>query len=207
VSDMRLRLRLLYWWTPNYVIRRELRNLSEQTTGALTSLLDIYAPQHNVIVDKSQNSRGVKVQRANMAQTHARLVEALEATVGRDKAVTLGREALFSVGVALGKQTRRKLGVGDSQNDLIKASKILYRILGIDFHIEWLNQNSAVAVIEHCALSEQYSKLTCEVLSATDEGVIAGLQPNVRMKFTQYITGGCQNCRATLNFQSKENQV
>ncbi len=139
-----------------------------------------------------------------MAQTHTKMVEALAAAVGHDKAVALGREALFAVGVELGKQTRNKLGVGNNSNDFIKASKILYRILGIDFHIDWLNQTNAVAVIEHCALSEKYSKLTCEVLSATDEGVIAGLQPNVEIKFREYITGGCQNCRASLNFKQKE---
>jgi hypothetical protein len=140
-----------------------------------------------------------------MAQIHTKLVEALESAVGHDKAVALGRESLFAVGETLGKQTRSKLGVRDSQNDLIKASKILYRILGIDFHIEWQNESNAIAVIERCALAEKYSAVTCEVLSATDEGVISGLQPDVKMKFTQYITGGCQNCRATLNFKQKEN--
>ena len=118
-----------------------------------------------------------------MAQTHAKLVEALEAAVGHDKAVALGRESLFSVGVNLGKQTRSKLGVGDNPKDLIKAAKILYRILGIEFHLEWLDESNAVAIINRCALAEQYSKLTCEVLSATDEGVIKGLQPNVTMQF------------------------
>jgi predicted ArsR family transcriptional regulator len=200
-----LRLSLLYLWTPNYVIRRELSNLSEQTTGALTSLLADYVPAKALIADEPQTVKSVSEQRANMAQTHAKLIEALEAAVGHDKAVALGRESLFNVGLALGKQIRSKLGVGDSQSDLIKASKILYRVLGISFHIEWQDETHAVAVIEHCALSEQYSKLTCEVLCATDEGVITGLQPNVKMRFTQYITEGCQNCRANLNFKTEEN--
>lgn len=204
---MGLRLSLLYWWTPNYLIRRELRNLNNQTTCVLTSLLATYGPQQVPVVDETQTSKSVREQRASMAQTHAKLVEALEEAVGHDKAVALGRETLFAVGVALGKQTRSKLGVGDSQRDLIKASKILYRVLGISFHIEWQDETHAVAVIEHCALAEQYSKLTCEVLCATDEGVISGLQPKVKMKFTQYITGGCQNCRANLNFTQKENKA
>lgn len=204
MTDMGFRLRLLYWWTPDYVIKRELRNLSDQTTSALKSLLATYAPQQGFVADIPQTSKSVREQRANMAQTHARLVEALEAAVGHDRAVALGRESLFAVGEALGKQTRNRLGVGDSQSDLIRASKLLYRVLGISFHIEWLSDEEAVAVIEHCALSEQYSKLTCEVLSATDEGVISGLQPNVKMKFTQYITGGCRNCRASLKFKAKE---
>jgi hypothetical protein len=205
VSDMGLRLRLLYWWTPNYVIRRELRNLNEQTTRALTSLLAAYSPQSPFVAIKPQTSKSVRAQRTIMAQTHSKLVEALAAAVGHDKAVALGRESLYAVGVTLGKQTRSKLGVGESQSNLIKASKILYRILGIDFHIEWIDEANAVAVIERCALAEKYSKLTCEVLCATDEGVITGLQPNVKMKFIQYITGGCQNCRANLNFREKEN--
>jgi hypothetical protein len=203
---MGLRLRLLYLWTPNYIIKRELRNLNDQTIIALNSLLATYAPQQVKANQKPQTEKDVRAQRENMAQNHARMVEALEAAVGYDKAVALGRESLYTVGVALGKQTRGKLGVGSSQSDLIRASKILYRILGIDFHIEWINEANAVAVIERCALSEQYSKLTCEVLSATDEGVISGLQPNVKMKFTHYITGGCPNCRATLNFKKEENK-
>jgi hypothetical protein len=201
---MGLRLQFLYWWTPNFVIKRELANLSSKTNDALEKLLTTYAPQENTPNNQSLACKAVKAQRTAMAQTHTKMVEALATAIGHDKAVALGREALFTVGIELGKQTKSKLGVGENPNDLIKASKILYRILGIDFHIEWLNQTNAVAVIEHCALSEQYSKLTCEVLSATDEGVIAGLQPNVKMKFQEYITGGCQNCRASLNFKQTE---
>jgi hypothetical protein len=204
---MGLRLQLLYWWTPNFVIKRELANLSSKTTDALQKLLITYASLQKESNYQSSICKDVQGQRAAMTQTHAQMAETLAAAVGHDKAVALGREALFAVGVKLGKQTRNKLGVGEDPNDLIKASKILYRILGIDFHIEWLDQTNAVAVIEHCALSEKYSKLTCEILSATDEGVIAGLQPNVVMKFQEYITGGCQNCRASLNFKQKEHTL
>jgi hypothetical protein len=202
---MGLRLSLLFLWTPNYVIRRELKNLNDQTTSALTSLLAAYTPEKAFVANEPRQVKDVRELRAIMAQNHAKLVEELEASVGHDKAVELGRESLYAVGVELGKQTRSKLGVSDSQSDLIKASKILYRVLGIDFHLEWNDEVSAVAVIERCALSKEYSKQTCEVLCATDEGVITGLQPNVKMKFTQYITGGCQNCRANLNFKQKEN--
>ena len=112
---------------------------------------------------------------------------------------------MFSVGVKLGKQTRSKLGVSDNPKDLTKAAKILYRVLGIEFHLEWLDNSNAKAIINRCALAEQYSKLTCEVLSATDEGVIKGLQPNVTMKFEEYMTSGCKNCRADIHFNEKEN--
>jgi len=200
-----LRLLFLYWWTPNYIIKRELKDVSNQTTAALKSLVTTYAPQEFALTEKQQSPTSLKEQRAKMAQTHAKLVEALEAAVGYEKTVALGRESLFAVGVNLGKQTRGKLGVGDNPKDLIKAAKILYRILGIEFNLEWIDGSNAVAIINHCALAEHYSKLTCEVLSATDEGVIKGLQPNVTMQFAQYMTSGCRNCRANVQFNTKEN--
>jgi hypothetical protein len=199
---MGLRLLLLYWWTPNYIIQRELRAVSKQTTEALKTLISSYAPQELPLTER-QSPMTLKGQRANMAQTHAKMVEALVTAVGHEKAVALGRESLFAVGVNLGKQTRGKLGVSDNPKDLVRAAKILYRILGIEFNMEWLDDSNAVAIINRCSLAEQYSKLTCEVLSATDEGVIKGLQPNVTMQFAEYMTSGCHNCRANIHF--KEN--
>ncbi len=139
-----------------------------------------------------------------MAQTQAEIIETLASAIGHDEAVRLGRQTLFQVGQNLGKQARRKLGVGDGPNDLIKAAKILYRVLGIEFHIQWHNQSRATVFIDKCALAQQYSKLTCEVLSATDEGVINGLQPHLAMKFREYIPGGSKNCLADIYFNSKE---
>ena len=201
---MGLRLSFLYWWTPDYLIKRELRNVSSQTTEALKTLIASYEPRE-VAATEQPFPTNLSEQRAMMARTHAKLVDRLAALVGHEKAVALGRESLFAVGVNLGKQTRGKLGVGDNPKDLVRAAKILYRILGIEFRLEWLDSSNAVAIINRCALSEQYSKLTCEVLSATDEGVIKGLQPNVTMHFKEYMTSSCKNCRANIHFNQKEN--
>jgi hypothetical protein len=196
----------LGWWTPKYVISRELENISNQTTTALEALLSKYAIKEvNVKNEKQQQATSIQQQRATMAQTQSKLVEALEAAIGRKEAVRLGREALFLVGQDIGKQTHIKLGVSDNPKDLIKAAKILYRVLGIEFHLEWLDNSNAKAIIDRCALAEQYSKLTCEVLSATDEGVIKGLQPNVTMKFEEYMANGCKACIANIHFSEKEN--
>ena len=201
------KLQLLNWWMPSYLIRRELANVSEQTTGALNALLTKYNTQEAETYLKKPSSRSIQEIRANMAQTQAEQVERLEGIVGHEKAVKLGREAMFLAGKQLGEQTRIKLGVSDNPKDLIKAAKILYRILGIDFHLEWQNSVNATAIITRCPLAEQYSKLTCEVLSAIDEGVIAGLQPNVSMHFQEYMTSGCENCRAIIQFNEKENLI
>ena len=139
-----------------------------------------------------------------MATRHRELVEELEAALGHEEAVRLGREALFGVGESLGKRTRQMLGVGDNPRDLTQAAEILYRVLGIKFHLNWLGDSSAELIVDECALAKQYTKLTCEVLCATDEGVIKGLQPNCSMKFKMYMTGGCEKCHADITFGKKE---
>jgi hypothetical protein len=189
---------------PRYIIRRELKNISDQTTTALTALIPNSENNENDFKNLNQQSNmNIQQQRAVMAQTQAKLVEKLEMAVGHDEAVKQGREALFLVGQNLGKQIRGKLGVGNNKKDLIKAAKILYQILGIEFYLEWRDNSNAEAVIDRCALSEHYSKLTCEVLSATDEGVMKGLQPNVTMRFQEYITANCRHCVANIHFNEK----
>lgn len=202
---MGFRLLFLSWWTPTYIIRRELATVSEQTVAALKALLTHYAPQEVTVYEKKQTYGSIKEQRTSMAQTHSELVQKLVATLGHDGAVKLGREALFSVGQKLGEQTRSKLGVSDQPEDLTRAAKILYRILGIEFYLEGQGSSNLTVVINRCALTEHYSKLTCEVLSATDEGVIKGLQPSVTMKFKEYMTSGCKTCRAHIQFNEKGN--
>ena len=202
---MGLRLLILSWWTPKYIIRKELTDISDKTTGALKGLISKYTDR--LVDEASQNqhsSNNIQEQRAAMAQTQAKLVVTLASAIGHEEAVKLGRETLFSVGQNLGKQARSRLGVGNSPHDLTKAARILYRVLGIKFHLEWHDQSSATMIIDQCALAKQYSKLTCEVLSATDEGVIKGLQPNLTMKFIEYMTSGCKNCLANINLNEKE---
>jgi hypothetical protein len=200
---MGLKLRMLSWWTPNYIIRRELEYVADHTTGALESLLPNCKKEKDVSNSIKQNSSNIKVQRENMADTHTKLVKALEVEFGHEKAVSLGREKLFSLGEGLGKLTRNRLGVGDNPKDTIEAAKILYRIFDIDFHLEWFNESSATLIIDRCSLAEHYSPLTCEVLSATDEGIIHGLLPSSKMKFKEYITSGCKTCKASIHFDQR----
>lgn len=200
---MGLKLLVLSWWTPKFVVRKELSNVSTQTIAALASVLARYVPQatDHVVQEKPVPQTSIEGQRAAMAQTHAQLVDALEAAVGREQAVKLCREVLFTVGQKLGGEARSRLGVGNSQTDLIRAAKILYRVLGIEFALEWLDNTNLRLTIDRCALVGPYSKLTCEVLSATDEGVITGLQPNTTMRFRQYMTDGCSTCTADVQFE------
>lgn len=202
---MGLRLSILSMWTPKFIIRRELENISDKTITALRSLLSKDATKAFDASNQDKPSpTTICDQRATMARTQARLVESLASAVGHEEAVRLGRETLFLVGQNLGRQARSRLGVGDNSNDLAKAAKILYRVLGIEFHLQWHGQSTATVVIDKCALAKQYSKLACEVLSATDEGVMRGLQPKLTMKFKEFMTSGCKNCLAEISFNGKE---
>ena len=151
------------------------------------------------IDQKEPPPRSVEEKRAKMANDHKILVESLVKALGQEKAVKIGREALFKAGEKLGTETRLRLGVGNSRGDLIKAARILYRVLGINFRVEWQDQTHANLIVDRCELASNYSELTCTVLSATDEGVVKGLNPNMNMKFERWLTSGCNNCVARIS--------
>ena len=133
-----------------------------------------------------------------MAVKHSNLVKSIAEVLGKEEAIRLGREAMFKVGEELGSETCQRLGVGRSLKDMIRAARILYRVLGIDFEVELQNPNTAILIINRCALAANYSELTCQVLSATDEGTIRGLNQNMSMTFTERITGGQPKCKARI---------
>lgn len=194
---MGVKLTLLSWWMPKYVLSRELSHVSDLTNQALKETLRVHAPNAQVEAAPPE-SFGIDEKRAAMARQHATFVDALAEALGEESAVKVGREALFAVGEQLGKQNRLRLGVGDSPGDLVKAAKVMYRVLGIDFKVEWSGQNQATLTVDRCALAENYSELTCKVLSATDEGVIKGLNPQMSMNFEKHLTGGCKLCTAKI---------
>ena len=201
---MGAKLSLLSWWTPKFVISRELDEVSKVTTQALKETLSYHAPNRTIKEELLEAGRSIDEKRNAMASQHTILVSALVEALGHDAAVKVGREALFKVGKQLGSENRRRLNVGDSQCDLVKAAKIMYRVLGINFNVKWLEPNQAVLTVDRCALAKNYSELTCEVLSATDEGVVNGLNPNVTMKFEKMITSGCKVCTAKIERKQKK---
>ena len=195
---MGAKLTFLSWWTPKFVINRELDEVSNITIQALKETLRIHAPNASVKDEKADTVTSIDKKRAAMANQHANLVNALVQALGKETAVKVGRETLFKVGKQLGSQNRNRLNVGDSQGDLVKAAKIMYHVLGINFNVERQGPNQAILTVNRCALAKNYSELTCAVLSATDEGVVNGLNPNIIMKFEKTITGGCNVCTAKI---------
>jgi hypothetical protein len=201
---MGAKLTLLSWWMPKYILSRELSHVSELTNQALKETLRVHAPNTQIEAASSESFGGINEKRAAMAKQHVAFVDALVEALGEEAAVKVGREALFAVGEQLGKQNRDRLVVGDSSGDLVKAAKIMYHVLGINFKVEWQGPNQATLTVDRCALAENYSEFTCEVLSATDEGVIMGLNRQMSMKFEKHLTGGCKVCTAKIE---RRNQI
>ena len=199
---MGVRLLFLSWWTPKYIIYRELCRVDALTTDTLESLLNKYSPNNKKEISKNGPSsrESIEEKRTAMAVKHSNLVKSIAEVLGKEEAIRLGREAMFKVGQELGGEACQRLGVGRSLKDMIRAAKILYRVLGIDFEVEQQNPNNAILIINRCALAANYSELTCQVLSATDEGTIRGLNQNMSMTFTEKITGGKPKCKARITF-------
>ncbi len=193
---MGLRLTFLGWWTPKQLICHELDRVASKTTGALIEVI-----KNNTTLEVSSEvhhlTGNLEERRSVMAKQHSVLVAALVEALGRNRAVLLGREALFRVGRELGEESRRRLGV-ENPYDVVKAAKILYRVLGIEFNVRWVDDIRGVMTVNRCALAKEYSELTCQVLSAADEGVMSGLASNATMRFKEKLTDGSSACIAEI---------
>jgi hypothetical protein len=204
---MGLRLRLASLWLPGPLLVRELERIAERTTAALDSLLEDHAPEslrEIRRVEETPATGSLEQRRAAMAVAQNARVEALVGAIGREEAIRLGRSSLHEVGVGLGREVRRRLGVGDDPMDLVRAARLLYRVLGIGFRVEWQGGDKAVLLVDRCALAESYSDEACLVLSAVDEGVVRGLSPRLGMSFEERIAAGAPRCVACINADSFE---
>jgi L-2-amino-thiazoline-4-carboxylic acid hydrolase len=201
---MGLKLRLLSWWTPQWFLKRGLNELAYSTINGLEELLIKQEIKFDKIVISNILRGNFQERRRTMANLQNQLVKTMLETLGHDKTMKLGREAMFKEGLALGCKFKKMLGVGNSLEDLISAASILYKVLGIKFSLKRKN-NGMVMVVNNCVLAEYYNPDTCRVLSAADEGVVQGLNPNLKMEFQERITEGAPCCVAPI--YQKENKI
>ena len=75
-------------------------------------------------------------------------------------------------------------------------SRVLYRLLDIEFQGE-----EGDIVISRCSFSRFYSGPICQVMSAMDRGLFAGLSNGKQLVFTARITEGQAQCRAHLSVE------
>ncbi len=202
---MSLKLWLASRWLSGNALLSVLIDVERQTIGALDALLEKCSPETLAGLRRADAAPGRTVgeRRASMAAAQNGRVRALVAAMGRQEAVRAGREALFPVGVELGKEARKRMGVGQSAGDLETAATALYRALGIDFKLEKGNDGTMMLRVQRCALAGYYTDAACEILSAADEGVVAGLNPKYSMRFEQRMTGGSAECLARITEAGK----
>jgi hypothetical protein len=207
---MGIKLRILSWWTPEWFLKKGLDELALSTIGGLEEVL--FEDKQEFDKAKTLTNFHLKgnldERRRMMAKRHDKLVKILIDNLGHDKAMDLGRKIMFKEGLDLGRKFRDTLGVEDSLEDLIAAARILYKVLGIEFTVREIsnanNNTERVMVVNRCLLSEYYTSDTCRILSAADEGVVQGLNPQIKMKFTERITEGTQCCLASLCLEDGE---
>ena len=197
---MSLRLRLASRWGRGEALLGALERVETLTIGALDALLEKSAPAALAVLRGPPGGpiRTLDERRAAMATAQNARVKALVDALGREVAVRIGREALFPVGMTLGREARKRLDVGDSAEELGRAAAILYRALGIDFTLEARDGGGMMMRVHRCALAGRYTEEACEILSAADEGVVAGLSPKFRMSFEERMTGGHPCCLARI---------
>jgi hypothetical protein len=74
------------------------------------------------------------------------------------------------------------------------AARLAYRAIGIDFE----GDTCGGITINRCFFSQAYTPTVCQVMSALDAGLLAGLSGGSRLVFTERITEGYPWCRARL---------
>ncbi len=94
----------------------------------------------------------------------------------------------------LGEKIRKNFRIQGTK-EVMEISRILYRILGIDFR----GDLSGEVTIKKCFFSDYYSPQVCRIISSLDEGVAAGLSGGGRLSFSRRITEGDECCKAVLD--------
>ncbi len=105
---------------------------------------------------------------------------------------------LFRSAKAYGAALRRLFGV-TTTTDVVSAARVVYRLLDIDFD----GNVHGEIVISRCFFSAAYTPETCQLMSALDDGLLAGLSDGGRLTFSQRITEGHACCRARLHLSQE----
>ena len=102
------------------------------------------------------------------------------------------KKRLYRNAYQMGEKLRKDFRI-ETQADVIRLSKILYKIL----RIESTGSSSGEVIIKRCFFSQFYTPDVCEMISSLDEGMAAGLSAGGRLVFKERITEGRDCCHAT----------
>lgn len=98
---------------------------------------------------------------------------------------------LFSEALALGRRAKRRLRIRTEEEGLAAAG-VLYEAIGIELRAV----RAGAIVVPRCAFARTYGPGVCELMSAMDSGLIAGLTGAAGLRFIERLTEGAPACRA-----------
>jgi hypothetical protein len=101
------------------------------------------------------------------------------------------QERLYRNAYRLGRMPGRLLRVR-TVDDVVVLGRFLYGTLDIDF----TGSGSGQITIRRCYFSDFYTPQVCQLMSAMDRGLLAGLAGGGELVFTARITEGRPCCRA-----------
>jgi hypothetical protein len=177
---MSLRLSLLSWVFPTMLKLRMLDELGQVTARGFGSRLPDWA-------GASFDSRLTEY-----ALFTAREAGALLAA-GDETAIAAARERLHAGARQVGERLRCRLGVRDS-GEAFEAFQLFYRQIGIEVR----GGPPGDVQVDRCFFARYYTEPVCVIVSALDQGVVAGLFVGATLEFQERLTGGGACCRATL---------
>ncbi len=106
------------------------------------------------------------------------------------------KNRLYRNAYQMGEKLRKDFRI-KTQADVFRLSKILYKILKIEF----TGNASGEVIIKRCFFSQFYTADVCGIISSLDEGVAAGLSAGGRLVFKERITEGKNCCQATFSMK------
>lgn len=173
---MNIILRLLKWHFPTFLKKKKLAQLLDVTASAFGCEAP---PTRGFTFEQCLHEYAVF--------TKAQAEGYLKDPSGMDGL----QERLFQGAYHLGQKFREQFGITTFQ-EVLMMMKIIYGLLGIDLHSGWENG----VLIKNCFFSRYYTPEICQVISALDEGLAAGLSDGGTLCFYQRITEGNKCCRA-----------
>ncbi len=132
-------------------------------------------------------------------QAYARFTREQAARSLKDKGDAAGAKSrLYSQARQLGSAVRRWFHPA-SLMEVMLLGQVLYRAIGVDLK----GDEAGRILVTRCTYSQYYSPAVCDLISALDDGVWAGLAGGGRLVFSQRITEGCPYCTARLLFNEE----
>ena len=172
---MNLLLALLRLYTPTWVRKGQLAELFECTAAA-------FGGEAPATTGLSFDECLLEYARFTAAQS--------EAAIRRGEDPEALRDRLYRNAFRLGRKLRQTLRVSSTE-EAMAATRILYRALRVELRAPVEGEIE----VGRCFFSRYYSSRVCQVVSALDAGVVAGLSDGGQLTFYQRITEGQDRCR------------